>query len=42
MAEFSVVAQVTTSGGTNADGERESAQSAWQSITLSDNERLYK
>jgi hypothetical protein len=40
MAEFSVVAAVTTPGGTDVDGERESADSAWESITLSGNERF--
>ncbi len=40
MAEFSVVAAVTTPGGTDVDGERESAQSDWQKITLSGNERF--
>lgn len=40
MAEFSVVAAVTTPGGTDVDGERESAQSAWEHITLSGNERF--
>ena len=40
MAEFSVVAAVTTPSGKVFDGERESADSAWQSITLSGNERF--
>lgn len=40
MAEFSVVAAVTTPGGTDVDGERGAAQSAWEHITLSGNERF--